>query len=54
MCKFEVGFEDDKIIIIDTETGKILDMTDKYQVKQLVNILNDYHQIILDKWGLKK
>ena len=39
--------------IIDTETGRILDLNNKYHVKQLVDLLNDWRLIIKDKWGLK-
>lgn len=39
--------------IIDTETGRILELDNKYHVKQLVDLLNDWRLIIKDKWGLK-
>lgn len=50
--KFSVKVTYDKIYVKDNTTGKRLDLTDKYQVKQLVNLLNDYYNIIKDKWGI--
>lgn len=50
--KFQIKVEKDHIIVVDVETGRQLNMNDKYHVKQLVNLLNDWHKIILDKWGL--
>ena len=51
--KFQIRVEKDRVIVVDVETGRQLDMNDKYHVKQLVTLLNDWHKIILDKWGLK-
>ena len=50
--KFSVKVTHDKIYVKDNTTGKRLDLTDKYQVKQLVKLLNDYYNIIKDKWGI--
>lgn len=51
--KFQMKINEDHISIIDTETGRKLDLNNKYHVKQLIRLLNDWRNIIMDKWGLK-
>ena len=53
--KFQVAYNKKTGVysIIDTETGHILDLDNKYHVKQLVTLLNDWRLIIMDKWRIK-
>ena len=47
MLKSEEGY-----LIVDIKTGKKLNLTRKEDVQQLTSLLNDWHNIITDKWGL--
>lgn len=38
--------------IVDIKTGHELNLTCKEDVRQLTSLLNDWHNIIMDKWGL--
>ena len=51
--KFQMKMHDDHISIIDVETGRQLDMNNKWHVKQLIDLLNDWRLIIKDKWRIK-
>ncbi|WP_405285920.1 hypothetical protein [Methanobrevibacter sp.] len=53
--KFKITYNKTRNVysIIDTETGRILDLDNKYHVKQLVTLLNDWRLIIKDKWKIK-
>ncbi len=51
--KFQMKTYEDHISIIDTETGRELNLNDKWHVKQLIGLLNDWRNIIKDKWGVK-
>ena len=50
--KFKISYNKNTGVysIVDTETGRILDLNNKYHVKQLVTLLNDWRLIIKDKW----
>lgn len=52
--KFKVNVTDESIYIVDVETGRMLNMHDKYEVKQLVTLLNDMYKVIKTEWGYKK
>ena len=51
--KFQMKTYEDHISVIDTETGRELHLNDKWHVKQLIGLLNDWRNIIKDKWGVK-
>lgn len=50
--KFKISYNNNNGVysIIDVETGRKLDLNNKYHVKQLVTLLNDWCLIIKDKW----
>ena len=48
--KFKILTNDGYYSVIDTETGRQLDLNNKYHVKQLITLLNDWCLIIQDKW----
>ena len=52
--KFQMKVREDYISIIDVETGRQLDLNNRWHVKQLINLLNDWHNILKNKWGFKK
>ncbi|MBQ6219953.1 MAG: hypothetical protein IJH63_00710 [Methanobrevibacter sp.] len=52
MEKFELRVKDEKIFVKDNETGRVLDLNNKYHAKQLITLLNDYYNIVKNKWGL--
>lgn len=51
--KFQMKVNEDYISIIDVETGRQLDLNNKWHVKQLIKLLNDWRLIIKDKWRIK-
>lgn len=51
MGKFKLHTgKDGKIYIMDIETKKRLDLTNTNDLRILVNLLNDYYDIVKGKW----
>ena len=44
--------EEEGYLIVDIKTGNKLNLSCKKDVQQLTTLLNDWHNIITDKWGL--
>lgn len=50
--KFKLIENEKGFIIKDVKTGHQLDLTSREDVLHLTRLLNDWHSIITDKWGL--
>ena len=50
--KFKIITTENGYMIQDTKTKKELDLNNYEDVKQLNELLNDWYNIITDKWGL--
>lgn len=51
--KFAIRITKDSMYIIDTETGREINLHDKYEAQRLCNLLNDMYNTIKTGWGYK-
>lgn len=51
--RFTIQIKEDKIYIKDTVKKREIDLTNKYEVKQLINLMNDAYKVIKTGWGFK-